>query len=443
MATKEEQAKTVLRTSPLTRLLRVKHGTEQHESLFACPSWSANRSKNPCLCIAEDIWIGDNDGMISIFDAKSGVLKKRLVSRSESIQCLIRVSGRVWCGCGSGSIMILDEKTYKPIKLLRNHKQSVVAMVELEGKVYSGSEDFTVKIFDSKTFQELDTLVGHADQVQCLSLVDRVLCSGSKDGSIVLWDIHTLNKVDVLLGHTGVILSLCAHNKFLWSGSADGTIRIWDAMNSKHVSTLVPGTCPISVLISLDEYVVSGSDDGVLTIWNTEIFSPILTIQDVDSSRQSVRSLAVLDQKIVTAFSDCLIVLWNIHEAIRLRSPSNAPRMLPPLGPAVSMRDAPTNAEQVGQNASTWNLDTTQPFLDLQSYSSRPRPSRAQVLAALEALKRSEEKLDAWIESKSNTIRMLHMLKGDLDDVRDWQTTDLSRLSVSDLKSTEATNTAE
>jgi WD40 repeat protein len=202
----------------------------------------------------------------------------------------------------------------KPINEFKAHSESVQDIVVLnESSFASCSGDKTIKIWkDSKV---VETLEGHSDYVFSLqySPENHLLISGSKDTTIRLWNTSSsFSLITTMLYHEDSVNSLLfLPNKTFASGSCDKTVIIWKLTTYRMLKSLNKHLDCVNALaiFDSDKYLLTGSTDRAIIIW--EISNDYKLSEILRGHQDSVNSLAIYQENIVSASSDKSIIVWS------------------------------------------------------------------------------------------------------------------------------------
>jgi WD40 repeat protein/serine/threonine protein kinase len=192
---------------------------------------------------------GHEDGVIRLWNAKSGEEHSRLVGHSGVVRYV----------------------NYSP-----------------DGRrIASASEDGTVRIWNAATGVEQLLLAGHSGAVQSMDWSpngDRIV-TGGDDGVPRVWDVTTGEDLFVLPGHTESVVVVAWSNdgSRIASQSLDATVKVWDAATGGFIfeipnATPHPGTKRGYVEFSPDgQWILVGGSRvlGVL-LWDATTSVPIL-----------------------------------------------------------------------------------------------------------------------------------------------------------------------
>jgi WD40 repeat protein len=184
------------------------------------------------------LWVGHQDGLITVIDQQAQAIKKRIKSGESNIRafCLID-EDQMAVGSSDGFIRIFGLDF-----MLKNawlaHAKSVFSLIldENSACILSVGRDAHLKKWDLGGTQIGEDVPAHIYSINALvkSPCERFLATGSMDKTIKIWDIDSLKLLKVIDyarygGHTNSI------NRLLWtpyqdllvSGSDDKNISVW------------------------------------------------------------------------------------------------------------------------------------------------------------------------------------------------------------------------
>lgn len=189
---------------------------------------------NACSAILatdECIVVGDDEGVLSVWDAHNWQLKAQLLGHTNRIRQLL---------------------------------------IDKYGRIISASNDHTLRIWNTNDFSCTGVLTGHTDWIDCAAISpNNELISGSHDQTARVWDLQTLTLKKALEGHTNWVTGVAFDTDGdIVSVSDDSTVRTWDAITyaSKRVIELPNGGCIRSVLCMSEDDLMIGLITGELYI---------------------------------------------------------------------------------------------------------------------------------------------------------------------------------
>lgn len=212
------------------------------------------------------ISISKNDGVIHIYDTKTGEEVKKLI-------------GQHFYGCTS-AVFSPDEK-----------------------HVASTSLDFTIRIWSTETGQlhfkkdYSNSLI--VPQSVAYSPDGKFIVLAMDDGTIRVLTAETVVELRTIVGHTACVNSAAfsPDGKLIVSASKDNTIRVWDTETGKGLKTFYYGTSGISSVAFHPEgnKIVAQMHDGTTTIWP---FPPLQELIDQTRERFKDRPLTPEERRI-------------------------------------------------------------------------------------------------------------------------------------------------
>ncbi|KAL8943000.1 MAG: hypothetical protein Q9211_001149 [Gyalolechia sp. 1 TL-2023] len=254
----------------------------------------------------EFIASASDDGLISLWNGNTGVVKFNLLGHKDLIRSLV-------FSCDSKSLV-------------------------------SASDDGTVRIWDTAREVEGRVLYGHSDWVRSavLSRDGRLVVSGSDDKTVRVWDItrsdvgkfrdsetdETAEKKDtdgirVLRGHTDYVVSVAYsdNGKYVVGGGDDGRVLLWklemDQPSASHQDMAMKDSGRdrvFAVVFTPDGSKLIASSYPMIRIWDTKTREVIREIKE---------DRLFYTLQVHAAFPDCLVTDVGPVPLIEL-SPSSA-----------------------------------------------------------------------------------------------------------------------
>eukprot|EP01147_Barroeca_monosierra_P008804 gene8804-1172_t len=261
-----------------------------------------------------DIFTGNRDDTIKIWDSVTLELKRSIKGHSGSVLCLQYDKNKVITSSSDHSIRIWDRhEDMLCVKIINYHTESVlhvrfddqymvscskdrrvviwkqqddrgfdyevlhvleahraaVNVVEFDKRhVVSASGDRTIMIWNTATGEHLRTLTGHERGIACIQYQGKYVVSGSSDETIRVWDVEDGNCIQVLRGHTALVRCVRFNEHFIVSGSYDGTVRVWDFHNGSNIVILYGHTSRVFRVQFDDTRIISSSQDDTLRVWD-------------------------------------------------------------------------------------------------------------------------------------------------------------------------------
>nr|HMS43156.1 WD40 repeat domain-containing protein [Pyrinomonadaceae bacterium] len=192
--------------------------------------------------VSNSLAIGENDGTISIFDAKSGVPKQKSTAHSRTIFALkFSPDGR---------------------------------------RIFIAYEDGLLKAFDAENLAEIFSVQAHKELFKGLDATEKFIVTGGNDNLVKIIESETGKIVFTLEGNTKPLYKtlFAPDGKTIVATGADDTARIWNLADGKLLKTLSGMSGGIfAVTFSPDgKRLATASDVGVIRLWNTETGEQVL-----------------------------------------------------------------------------------------------------------------------------------------------------------------------
>lgn len=299
-------------------------------------------------------------GVISIWDARKGVLVRKLEGHTDRVHSVaFSNDGRMLASASwDYTIRIWDTTNWQCKHCLKGHQRHVLSVAFSPDDLFlvSGSLDSTIRLWELVEGRCVGVLKGHFDQV--FSLVfhpeGNLVISSSGDTTVRIWELwgdepKTLSRKEVsdfkdtyisndgtlsaelfnsrticvrdkrsgsILrkgeGHTDDVwcIVFSPNDKYIASASFDKTIRIWDA-NTLECIRILKGhtTAVMNVSFSPDsKYVVSTSPDNTIRVWEISTGHCIFVI---DNEEKSGSSFTTDGRCIVSNFTTDSVDVWR------------------------------------------------------------------------------------------------------------------------------------
>ena len=256
-----------------------------------------------------------HSGEIKIWDLLSESCLKTLDGHSDSIYCIIKISGSQFASVRKDkTIQIFDISSNKCVLMLTGHNHYVYCLYKLnDNEIASGSWDKTIKIWDLTNGNCLKTLSGHLKAVSCIiKLSDNYIVSGSLDKSIKIWDLKTSTCLKTFSGHVNTVSCLVNIGEgHFASGSLDKTIKIWDSQKDTFLKSLTGHTDWVNCLIKLgNSHLVSGSKDNTIKVWDCITGNSIKTLSGHEGYVDCL--VKMNETQVASGSEDTTIRIWDI-----------------------------------------------------------------------------------------------------------------------------------
>ena len=195
-------------------------------------------------------------------------------------------------------------------KTINNHTSTILHLAELnDGRLISSSCDHTLNIYKKNTFELQLSIKEHSGNIRFFTqLKDNKIITCSDDNSMNLIKLIDDNKYVVeqkLKAHTGYVLKAIEFKENeLISVSYDKTLRKWEIKNDNKFEntktiTFQNSNTECNILkLNENEFVTSSNADKCLKFWNSNDYSNISTLNNIETDWPS-RSLCLIDDDIL------------------------------------------------------------------------------------------------------------------------------------------------
>ncbi|RAL41216.1 hypothetical protein DM860_010010 [Cuscuta australis] len=231
---------------------------------------------------------------VSIYSAQT--FERKTISsafKDTATSATFRSDGRLLAaGDISGSVHVFDLKSRVPLRRLLSHSRPVhVVRYPRADKlhIFSGGDDAIVKYWDVTTEALLGDLLGHKDYVRCgdsSPASDDMFISGSYDHTVQVWDVRVKNSGSVMKINHGnpVEDAIYLPSGGLIATSGGNSVKIWDIIgggkllhtmesHNKTVTSLCVGRVGRETGEESNQYrILSVSLDGYLKVFDYSKF---------------------------------------------------------------------------------------------------------------------------------------------------------------------------
>jgi WD40 repeat protein len=199
-------------------------------------------------------------------------------------------NGKIFVGDGNGVITVVDAETLGVIKRIRASKERVRAMAvhPHRQELAAGYSDNTIRIFDLHSLKVKQVIEAHKNSVftLCYSPDYSMLLSGSRDAHLKIWDVtkdYVLEEAIVAHMYTINHVSFSSDGKYFATCSMDKSVKVWDAQQFKLLKvidkaryaghgTSVNRTLWPAYVIEDGKYpIISASDDRTISLWDVQL----------------------------------------------------------------------------------------------------------------------------------------------------------------------------
>ena len=265
---------------------------------------------------------GGEDGIISLWDLKTGQLKNPLKGHSSAIYALAwSQDGQILAsGSADETIKLWSLNSDKQPRTLSGNSAGISTLaISPDGQtLVSGDRIGTLKIWNLSKRELIDSFPGHNITVTSLAISpdSQTLASSSQDNTIKLWKLKTgelLHTFTSPYSHHFFSVAISPDGTKIAGGSWEGSIHLWDLKGGKLLKTLKKSANPVNSIVfnpTQENLLVSNSADGTIQLWNIQTGEPLSTLA---KHTDDVNSLAVSadGQTLVSSSQDKTIKIWR------------------------------------------------------------------------------------------------------------------------------------
>jgi len=266
---------------------------------------------------------GLEDGVIKLWDTKTGRLKKTFKAHKHKITALSynpNSSTLVSTGTEDGMIKFWDVKTGLSKQIFKESEEGVTALsYNPDGRILAaGSEDGTIKFWDVKTGQLKQTFKGGEAEISAISYSPdgRILAFGSPlNRRIKFYNVKKGQVEYMFKGSEEEInaLSYSSNGQLLASGSEDGVIKLWNAKTGQLKRILKDGVSGISAIsYSPDGRVVASGEERAIKLWNVKTSELKQILKERDKKQDKALSYSPDGSVFATGSEKGVIQLWDV-----------------------------------------------------------------------------------------------------------------------------------
>lgn len=226
------------------------------------------------------LYVGQNDGTITIWDIKSGEKSRTLSGHGDAVMCLEIYEGCLYSVSADDTIKIWDIEKGEELRMLSGHGNDHLlerASIQIQDdRLYIGSGKDTITIWDVKNGEKLRTFRTDQDTATTFKIHEGSLYVGSSNGTITIWDLKGEEKLGTLDGHSHIIIGLQIIDGHLYSNSWDHSIKVWDLASSCLLQTFreSDGNPIWSQVYKGRFYSASTSKENTIKVWDFR-FAPL------------------------------------------------------------------------------------------------------------------------------------------------------------------------
>lgn len=287
-----------------------------------------DRSANVAVYSHDGRWIavGRNDGMVSLWDAKSFTKARFFRAFKEDVTTLAFSSDSKVLATGSRfehqdriKLWRLDEET-APV-ILADHRQETVCVdfsrdgrwfVTVAISPYTSGIAPEIRIWDAGSHQPKFDIHGHRHWVRsaAFSPDSRMLLTGDGQGLVKLWDLEEQCEIAALTGHQGFVGAVAFSPQGDLFASADerGTVLLWNWPSATVFAVISAHHAPIySMAISKDgRKLVTASRDHTAKLFDIRSGTELATFHGHSERVHFVR-FSPDDSNLITAGGKVLV----------------------------------------------------------------------------------------------------------------------------------------
>ncbi|KAF9232864.1 WD40-repeat-containing domain protein [Melanogaster broomeanus] len=278
----------------------------------------------------EQIATGATDGLIIIWDSKTGHMVQQPEGHTESVRAISfsRNGSRLASGSNDRTLCIWDTTTGEPVgEKWEAHSDDVLTVDYSpdDEMIASGGKDRLVRIWDAQGKMKVVEITEHPDEVNCVTFSPDGTClaTACDDSNIRIFNVRTGDLVlGPLAGHTDWVrvVTYSPDGMQLASGSDDRTIRTWDTQTGALLLGPVEGHTDTVLHVEYSpngKTLLSSSFDGTIRIWDS-VMGQLVADQLRRHYGRVIARYSPDGARFISAAGDGSIRLWDatIREVI-------------------------------------------------------------------------------------------------------------------------------
>jgi WD40 repeat protein len=197
--------------------------------------------------------------------------------------------GKIFVGDGNGVITVVDANTLGVVKRIRASKERVrtMAVHPHRQEMAVGYSDNTIRIIDLSSLKVKQVIEAHKNSVFtiCYASDYSVLLSGSRDAHLKVWNVeknYALQEAIVAHMYTINHISFSPDGKYFVTCSVDKSVKVWDAQRFKllkvidkarhagHATSVNRTLWPAYAMENGRYPIISASDDRTISMWDVQ-----------------------------------------------------------------------------------------------------------------------------------------------------------------------------
>jgi WD40 repeat protein/tetratricopeptide (TPR) repeat protein len=256
----------------------------------------------------------DQDGMITVRDARTGTSPPTLQKHNFSVDCVAySPDGRLLAsGSRDKVVKVWDACTGVELLTLQGHTSGISSVAFSPDGKRLATVAGAVKVWDARTGAEIPEFKGGNLPTSCVEYSpDGQQLASASDGGIKLLDVRTGAEMLTLAeGAGGTTLAFSPDGGRLASGWHNGTVRVCDVRSGTELLSLGGLTGPVnSVVYSLDgSQLASGGKDGTIKVWDAHTGAELCTVTGKGGARGSL-AFSADGQRLASARTGTITIL--------------------------------------------------------------------------------------------------------------------------------------
>ena len=218
------------------------------------------------------------NGMLKLWDARSGTLKARLVGHYGSVFGLDFASdSKHFVSAGSDrTVRMWNVGVERAVAVLYGHSSHIYTAAFSPGgdRVVTASYDQTARIWDVRAGQPVAILQGHRRGITSASFSRQGtrIVTASEDHTARLWAWPGGSQVAELAEHSNLVnmAAFSPDGSLVATASSDHDVRLWDGQTGQPLRVLRGHRGPVFAVVfsPLGDRLVSAGSDQVLRFWD-------------------------------------------------------------------------------------------------------------------------------------------------------------------------------
>ncbi|MDJ0718628.1 MAG: WD40 repeat domain-containing protein [Prochloraceae cyanobacterium] len=136
---------------------------------------------------SQNLILGNNAGVVQVFDLNSGNELMKLRGHSAKINAILASTNQIITASNDTTVRVWNQ-TGEVVSLLQDTSEVFSLAKDLSGNIYSGNQDGTIRKW-SPTGKQLDVYRWQNQKISTLAIANNILVSGSNDGSVWVFNL--------------------------------------------------------------------------------------------------------------------------------------------------------------------------------------------------------------------------------------------------------------